>query len=307
MERCFVFTLLALLAAIPLRSASAVLIQLKSGETVFGHFLREDDTKITINAVGVDGRTRERTFLKSSEVKNIVHTVDRERLASLNPEEPESYRNYAEILAGKKRDPEARDTALRLYYLAASLDRENLGFSSVLGMIPLARSPVEEMRFRSMAFLLDPVHDDAILTPPKVSRSDFATSEEGAAGLLTAIKHIRSPLVRDVENQGRVARNFLEKPEVQKEFKRYASIMSYDDLIEAARAVDLSDAQLAKVIQIEMAITGARDAPAPDEEGSWKSAAAKHGFAPVIRVQWPTLTEFDANKPVFRDGQWVAK
>lgn len=296
-----------LLIAVSCQTAKAVLVQLESGEQVFGHFLREDDTKITISAVGDDGRTRERTFLKNSEVKNIVYTVDRERLGELSPDSPEDYRNYAEILAGKKRDPEARDTALRLYYLAASLDRENLGFSSVLGMIPLARSPDEEMKFRSMAYLLDPAHDDSILAPPKVSRSDLPTTEAGAEGLLTAIQHIRSPLARDVSNQGRVARNFLEKSEVQRELKRYAGIISFDELMEAARSPDLSDAELAKVIQVEMAITGTRDAPAADEEGSWQSAAAKFGFAPVITVHWPTMTEFDSQKPVFADGKWVAE
>lgn len=307
MKRVLPIIAFALLIAAPLKSALAVLVLLNSGERVFGHFIREDDTKITINAVGVDGRTRERTFLKNSDVKKIIHTVERERLAGLSPDSPEAYRDYAEILAGKKSDPEARDTALRLYYLAASLDRENLGFSSVLGMIPLARSPEEEMRFRSMAFLLDPKHDESILVPPKISRSDLPSTEEGVEGLLIAVNHLRSPLVRDIENQGRVARNFLEKPEVQKELNRYADLISLEELMDAARAPRLTDAQLAKVIQLEMAITGARDIPSADEEGSWQSAAAKYGFAPVISVNWPKLTEFDAAKPVFKDGVWVSE
>lgn len=307
MKKCILWLIaIGLSCAICASPASAVLVQLKSGESVFGAFLREDDTKITINAVGADGLKRERTFLKVRDVKNIIYTVDRERLAKLSPDSPSDYRDYAEILAGKKRDPEARDTAIHLYYLAASLDREGLGHSSLLGMILLSRSPEEERRFRSMAYLLDPSHDPSVLIPPKTGRSDDATSEAGTTGLLSAVRHIRSPLKRDRDNQGRVARNFLDKEEVQTELKRFDDIISLEELETAAREGVSNKAQMAQLIRLEMAITGVRGTAKKLEAGSWRAAAAAVGFGPVVQLHWPTLTEFDANRPYFENGKWVS-
>src|SRR5205085_4813507 len=63
---------------------------------------------------------------------------------------------YAEELRARRRDPEARDMALRLYLISASLDREHLGRAGLLGMISLARSPDEERKFRAALHLIDP-------------------------------------------------------------------------------------------------------------------------------------------------------
>ena len=49
--------------------------------------------------------------------------------------------------------------ALRLFLIAAHLDPQKLGPSSLLGMSLLASTPAEVRKYRAMAFLLDPKGD----------------------------------------------------------------------------------------------------------------------------------------------------
>ena len=93
----------------------------------------------------------------------LMITVLPERLAELDPARPQSYLEYAEELAEKRRDPEARDAAMRLFAIAAARGESKVRHSALLGLIELARSPQEERRFRAAAYLHDPAHDLSLL------------------------------------------------------------------------------------------------------------------------------------------------
>lgn len=144
--------------------AAAAIVFLKGeDEPIRGFLRREDDQTVVIDQLLSDGSTTERTIPKS-EIEDLLKTVSPERLAALQPDQPDQYREYAEELAEKRKDPEAHFTAIRLYLIAAYLAPERLGRSCLLGMVPLARDATEERRFRAMAYLLDPAHDEQLLT-----------------------------------------------------------------------------------------------------------------------------------------------
>lgn len=124
--------------------------------------------------------------------------VSDERLAALRPEDPDGYRAYAEELSAQREDPAAHSTAIRLYQIAAHLDPPRLGHSCVLSMIPLARSPQEERRFRAMAYLLDPAHDAAVLQAAEAQASQSAELDpRRAQSLLKPLRALRQGNPRD--------------------------------------------------------------------------------------------------------------
>src|SRR5262249_41471529 len=154
---------LPVLAAVLFCAASpapAILIDSKGTEV--GGYLEKDDGKtLTIRVRRPDGSERKEEF--SLAKITVLHRLDVKRLEGLSPSNPKGYRDYAEELAAHKNDPEARDTAMRLYLIAARLAPEKFGTSSLLSMSALASTPAEARKCRAMAFLLDPKASDRLL------------------------------------------------------------------------------------------------------------------------------------------------
>lgn len=133
--------------------ASAILIDTGAGR-VGGFVLSDDGTKLRISVPTPDGEDKVSEYLH--EKIKVLHQLDVKRLEGLSPDKPEAYHDYADQLARQGADPEARYVAMRLYLLAARLDPEKLGSSSLLRMSALASTPAEARKYRAMAFLLDP-------------------------------------------------------------------------------------------------------------------------------------------------------
>lgn len=153
--------LLGMFAAALLTPAPARAILIETGSTQVGGYLISDDGKTLKLRVGPEGSEKNVDFEKAK-IK-IIHQFDRARLEKLNKDEPKGYADLAESLAAFKADPEARDVAMRLYLIAAYLDKAQFGAKSLLRMSSLAGSPAEARRCRAMAFLLDPNADAAML------------------------------------------------------------------------------------------------------------------------------------------------
>lgn len=86
-----------------------------------------------------------------------------DRLAALNPGDPEEYFKLAEEVSDKADDTGARRLATRLYVLAYELDRQrggtpSLAASSCLGLIPVASAERDRQWLSSIARLLDARH-----------------------------------------------------------------------------------------------------------------------------------------------------
>ena len=190
--RTAVFTLQIILVCLAAKPALGVIIFLKGKEEpVRGLLVRENEHVVVINEVGADGTTTERTISRS-DIEDTIRTVSPERLEALQPDKPDGYREYAEELAEKSKDPDARLTALRLFLIAADLAPDRLGRSCLLGMVPLARSEAEKRAFRAMAYLLDPTHDPGVLTMPVQStRARSRAEPEQAQSVMEALRLLR--------------------------------------------------------------------------------------------------------------------
>jgi hypothetical protein len=281
--------------------ASAVVVLPKgANKPIMGYLIRQDDRLVTIRQEQAGGKSHELSFNKS-EIDELIITVSPQRLATLDPSRPQLYREYAEELAEKQRDPEARDAAIRLYAIVAARGDEKLRHSALLGLISLARSPDEERLFRAAAYLDDPDHDASILTSPAAAQA--TTGNKPAAELLSAVKLAR-------QGKGPAAKPLLAKPAVQADAERIASIISPEELTEACAGRTLSDVQLRKLLQAELAleapsIPGPTAETKPVELHTWSQSAQPGRLAPLPAIKLETLTEFNPAECIFRGGKWV--
>jgi len=295
--RRHLFPFLAFLFAIQAVPVWAVIIfQKGKNEPIVGYLERQDENLVVIRQVHGDGQTQLREVLRS-EIDDILIAVSDERLESLTPDKPAAYRDYAEELAEKRKDPDARATGLRLYLIAAYLDPEKLGRSSLLGMAGLARTPAEERRFRAMAYLLDPNHDRSLLQGPTgmVAIADA----EGNDVLLKAIRAFR-------RDDRRLAMVLAGRPVVQKAFERFSDVLSHDEFTSVGR--EIPPTFLRKLLTLELILAGGETAvgdQSPEDTAPWSQIVQREGTAPVPSLSLVTLTEFDPRECVYRDGKCV--
>lgn len=305
--RTFLSLALGLAAAAP---ASAAIAIPRGGEPVRGFLVRQDAATVVLDVPQADGRLERRTFSRS-ELDAFLVTVDPERLAALAPDDPKAYRNFAEELAEKKIDPEARAAALRLYLLAAWLDPQQLGRGSLLGMIALARSPAEEKKFRAMAYLLDAEHDRGLLAVAagKVTpaAAEAGIGQDDRATVLRAVQLYRQGKPRD-------AATLLRVPRLKEPFNRLSPGLDYEAFLAACQAPGRAIPKpevLAKTLLVELALSESAPLPtiAPsagtsEADAGWGAAAATdQGPAPALRLE--TITEFDPRQTIYRDGKWT--
>ena len=168
--------------------AQAATLVLTNGETVSGWIVSQSDSEVRIEVETDDG-VDEQSFAKS-EVADILQPVSGTRLAELSPDSPNDYRLYAEELAAKRKDPEAREAATRLFLIAAHLQPTELGRSCLLGMAGLAKEPGTARRYRLMAYLLDATHDERLLQGP-ADLPAAGDDEELREDMLQALRWLR--------------------------------------------------------------------------------------------------------------------
>lgn len=282
--------------------ARAVLVLLKGKEKpLVGFLVREDDMRVIVKRVLPDGSTRDEVVLRS-DVLSVVQTVDRERLASLKHDEPQKYRDYAEELAEKRQDPEARYTAIRLYLISVWLDR-NLAGSSLRGMIKLARSEREEAKFRALAFLLDPDHDRGLLRRPQVSvEASTAVDDSTRAKVLELLRDVRQGKTTD-------ARALLGDPAVVRGLNQYEDYLSLSEVQSVANGGFLAPSLLEKLVRLEASLTAPAAAPVETSKSetilSWEEGGRRDGFAALPVLTLETITEFNPRECQYRDGKWI--
>ena len=282
-------------------SHAAIIFLKGSDKPLHVRTIRESETTIVVGVREANGTFTER-ILERRNIDQFIPTVSPARLAELDPAKPALYRDYAEELAEKKADPDARDAAIRLYLIAAHLDPKGLGRSALLGMVSLARSVDEERRFRAMAYVLDPKHDRRVLKMSASTANAGGGAVEGREDLLSALQTLR-------QGNRTIARRFAERPSVIAAFNHYTGSFSRDDFLAACASPEaLDDATLARIIRYELEITGGRTSlPAADESdgAKWSSTLSAGDTSPEPALTLQTLTEFDPEKSVYRDGNWV--
>jgi hypothetical protein len=296
-------TLLAILAIA--NPAHAVVI-LKKGakEPLFGHLVRQTDAAVVIRETTESGAVRE-TTIPRSEIDELIVTVSPERLAALDPARPQQYREYAEELAEKSRDPEARETAIRLFHIAAHRGDGKLRKSALLGLTGLASSPVQARQWRAAAYLFDPEHDRATLE--QSSEPVVASSPANRAALSELLRAVRA--IRQAKPSE--TRRILDGDSVASAFDLIAKTITREELLALATTKPLSDAALRQLLAAEVKLEQAlvsQTPPPPTAETittSWQTALRPGGLAPLPSLDLLHLTPFDPRACAFREAKWV--
>jgi hypothetical protein len=296
----------ALVSALASPADAVVVLKKGTTEPLIGYLVRQDASAVVLREVLADGTSRELTILRT-QIDELVLTVSPERLAALDAAQPQQYREYAEELAEKARDPEAREAAIRLYHIAAFQGDEQLRRSALLGLAGLASSSSDERRYRAAAYLHDAEHPPALITRPSVVRAARTPAARAElAGLLGALRAIR---------QGRPSetRRFLNDAAAHEPLALLAEIITREQLQAlAATTRPLSDQALRQLLAAEIALESALvegeaaaplPAPAPT---AWSTAAGPGGLDPLPPLDLLHLTQFDPRASLYRDGKWVA-
>src|SRR5215212_6288529 len=117
------------LVVVPL-PAWSVIVQTKDGKEFKGYLVKNDAIQLVMR---LHGSNEEKMFFQA-DIKNIVQTVEFKELEKLKPGQAKGYYEYALTLTGETIDPEARETALRLFLIAAYQDPVAYGFNALIKM-----------------------------------------------------------------------------------------------------------------------------------------------------------------------------
>jgi hypothetical protein len=327
------FPLALLLAAAVLCTtagpASAVVVELTDGTRVAGFLVREDEKTVVLRR-RLPGGEEKREEIPRERIAEVHRAVRAERLEKLSKDRPEGYRDYAEELVERRDDPEARQTALRLFLIAAYLAPERLGGGCLLSMSHLAATPAEAQRFRGMALLLDPRLGPDALTRRDTGKAPEGKEAPGRDDFLAALAAFRA-------RQTAKALAYARKPGVAEwfaasELLRFAEfVKACEDHPECGRCQEgrvtvagksvpcphckgkprpapLSERDLRRVILAELAALGqaaTAEAGRATPGRSWGALLDRGRTAPAPFLSLETLTEFDPRQCLYRGGKWV--
>ncbi|ADB16653.1 hypothetical protein Psta_1979 [Pirellula staleyi DSM 6068] len=282
--------------------ASAVIVYLRtSKEPVTGYLLRESETSLVIALEDSTGKRTEQTIPKET-IAALRYTVDRQRLAALDPKQPQKYFEYAEELAEVANDPEARETARRLYHLAAVLGPESLTESCVKGLRYLASSAAERKRLDGALYLLP---SSNVRLP---SSTDLARTNTDPADLQALLQVAAGLRRRDAA----VLARFEREPQLATQLSSVNSKLTSSVLATMLSATELSGAQLQLILETEILLGRALlDAKLPEKERppaaakpSWGNSYQQNKLPVRALPSVRNLTEFDPSQVIFRDGKW---
>jgi len=307
MRNWIVILLIGWLIGATTAPVEAVIIYLKGKEEpVKGHLVRQSPSAVIVSQLQPDGTFAEKNVPRSA-IEEMIVTVSEERLGELSHERPKDYRDYAEELAEKREDPDARITAIRLYLIAALLDPEGLGRSSLLGAASLARNEDEDRKFRAAVYLLDPEHDPRLL---KTTGKTFAEPGESTEAQRTALEKTLRALRGGTSSY---ARRMLQRPNVKEQLKIVAHAVSYDELFKACEQTGpISNKMFRLIVKAELALAKMGTTAEPTESDdagrlrSWSKTMAAGATAPLPSLAIETLVPtVDPRKCHYRDGKWV--
>lgn len=264
------------------------------GPPVIGYFEREDEEAVVVREELPGGGTRQTRVLKS-QIAERIDAAAPQRLQALSPDRPADYLEYAEELAERRRDPEARQTAVRLYVIAIARGDEHIRQGAWRGLVELARTPEERQTFLAAAAWHGVVLAD-ILQQADESRSQTRSAAREA--LLEALVRLR-------QGRAREAQALLERPAVREEANVLDSWLTWEQLKAACNQQELELPLLAKLVQAELTLRAApADPSAATRPSRWSQARAGKGLAPLLPLELDALTPFDPAECVWRDGRW---
>jgi hypothetical protein len=283
-----------------------LLIEKAPGAVPVGGYLASNDGKtLKIKMLSPDGKEKTKDYDLSK--IDIIHQLDVDRLKKLDKNDPKAYYDYAEELANKKLadDPEAKDTARRLFLIAAYLDQRQFGRSALLGMSSLAGTEAEARRCRAMAFLLDPKGDADALKPPPMPKIPTSALQDFE-------KALQSYRTGQIANAKKLANSI----DMDMDFSKAAGGIDKATFLQWCTDAEGQigsppEDRLRRILRAELwVIDQLSHGDAGDKtnagETKWSSILQARQNKLVTPLSLETIADdIDPHKCVYRDGKWV--
>lgn len=287
--------------------AWAILIveQTPGAVPVGGYLVSNDGKTLRMKMLLPDGKEKIKDYELSK--IDIIHQIDANRLKKLDKNDPKAYYDYAEELANKKldADPEAKDTARRLFLIAAYLDRRQFGQGALLGMSSLAGTEAEARRCRAMAFLLDPKDDADALKPAPMPKAPTGALQDFE-------KALQSYRTGQIAN----AKKLANAKDMDMDFSKAAGGIDKATFLQWCTDADgltgnppedrmrrILMAELWVIDQLPHGDTGDKTNAG---ETKWSSILQARQIKPVSLLSLETIADdIDPRKCLYLDGKWV--
>jgi len=272
-------------------------------EPVAGFVESADDTSIRLRIRTSDGEELTRQILRT-EIDLLLQPVSPSRLSQLSPDNPKAYREYAEELVEKKSDPEAVETAKRLFMIAAHLDPKAQGRSALLGMTPLMNDSQGVKQLRAMAYLLDPSHDASLLEgKPQAATPGAALDEKLREEVIKVLKMLRHGERADARQQ-------LQRDEIRQGMRQGTSKITPDECLALVQGLcpgceqgKIPPYMLQKLVAAELELSTSQ--AAQEVQPQWGFFLDGTFQKPLPVLSLAKAIGFDPRKCVYRDGEWV--
>ena len=282
---------------------AAVLYLKGRPEPLVGFVESSDDQAITLRVKTDKGEELHRKFMRS-EIELLLQPVNPSRLASLAPDNPKAYREYAEELVEMTSDPEAVETATRLFIIAAYLSPETEARSALLGMTPLMKDPQQVKQLRALAYLYDPKHDAKLLAGDnQSSTSGAALDDKIREEVVAVLQMLRKGERADAKQQ-------LQREEIRTALRAGTRQITPAECLEVAQGTCPGCRQgvippymLQKLVAAELELLSSKS---PTELSTqWGNYLDATFQKPLPVLSLKNATPFDPAQCVYRDGDWV--
>ena len=241
-----------------------------------------------------DGTTYELVSLDRKSVESIVTNFDSLRLASLLPEDWQSWIEYSEELISQKQDPVARNLAMRLLVIVIGNSSDvNQRDAALADLISLARNADELKRLTQLRYLETGVRQSIQAEASTVSL--LSSSDRMAA--IEVVQAIRNG--KDVSSPIRDAK-------LKQTVDSFADVCSWEELVQISKSNRIGDQQLRQLVALEYQLR-TNDAARSSEDAakvSWHLLANRTEKSSISFPTIENVTEFNPNETRFVDGKW---
>jgi hypothetical protein len=291
-KRCLLFAIFVANFGGGLCGGCDMLQRKNESQPMFGHVIESNEENLIFEPFGGS----ERIDMKRRSIDVLVINIDRQRLQRLQPPHFDQYRDYAEELATQRRDPAARELAIRLFIIAAAHGSPSVSESAVRGLIELADHAEERKRW---AMLLLLTANRSLSTEQSNGNLDRITDADRNVAL-TVVRMVR-------RGQGSEAVKILNRPATSDSLKHWGKICSEQEIRRMARLNRPTVEQIRRLLQLEVSLINrdtAEDLARQSLSKDWSSVARAPSSLGGAMPSFRHATDFDPDKSIYRNGVW---
>ncbi len=289
----YVCTTIGLVILANLQVAEADVIWIKGqAQPFFGIVDAADDQQISFRQTD-DGKSFESRKITQSSVRVVVINHDEQRLAALTQGNWQSWLDYAEELDSQKRDPVARNLAIKLLIVvvAHSDDREQREVA-LSKLVSLSRSEEERSKLEQLRFL-----ETGEKLPVQSVVADVNHSQQAKASA--------ADLVRKIRLQENTDGKLGDDSAARVVISSFEDICSWQELVQIAKANRIDGQSVKRLVALELALRMTeKDSVPTQSRKQWHELAQRIGTSQLSLATIDSVTEFDPWATSFANGKW---